>query len=328
MPTASSSPRGIDIAVLAFDGISPFHLSVPCLVFGEDHTDDGVPRNALRICAERPGRLGTTAGFALEAPHGLDGLRGADLVIVPSWPDPATPASAALCDALRAAHADGATVVGLCLGAFPVAQAGLLDGRGATTHWRCADAFARRFPQVKLDPAVLYVEDGRVVTSAGTAAGLDCCLHLLRGQIGAELANRVARRIVVAPHRAGGQAQFIEQPVIARPDGDRLAAALAWARQNLNGELDVDALAARSLMSRRTFTRQFRERTGTTFSQWLVQQRVALSQRLLETTDFAVERIAAEAGFGSAISLRQHFARQLRITPAAYRRSFRGPADG
>jgi transcriptional regulator GlxA family with amidase domain len=314
------------IGVVAFEGISPFHLSVPCLVFGEDRQEDGIPLSRVLICAERPGRLRTTAGFSIDAPEGLGRLSEADTVIVPSWRNPAEQASEELLSALRAAHDRGALIVGLCLGAFVLAQAGLLDGRRATTHWRWADMFSRCFPSVKLDQDVLYVEDGNLLTSAGTVAGLDCCLHLLRARIGTELANRVARRLVISPHRQGGQAQFIEQPVSSRIDGDHLSQALDWAQHHLNQSLSLDDLAARALMSRRTFTRRFRERTGTTFNKWLNSQRLAFAQRLLETTDFPIENIAFTAGFGSALSLRQHFVESLHTSPSAYRREFRGPA--
>lgn len=316
-------PRHRTIAVAAFDRISPFHLSVPSLVFGEDRRDDGIPNAQVLVCAQQPGSLQTSAGFAIHAPHGLARFADADTVIVPSWRDPAEPAPVALIEALLAAHARGATVVGLCLGAFVLAQAGLLDGRSATTHWRWADQFARRFPKVRLDPDVLYVEDGNVLTSAGTAASLDCCLHLLRASIGAELANRVARRLVVAPHRQGGQAQFIEQPMPKPQRGDKLGMAMEWALRHLAGAPDIDQLAARAAMSRRTFTRRFRERTGMSLNAWLNVQRTAHAQRLLETTDMPVEQVASQAGFGSALSMRQHFAERFGTSPSSYRREFR-----
>lgn len=316
--------RSRTVAVVAFDGISPFHLSVPCLVFGDDRTEEGVPRFRLLVCGERPGRLRTATDFAIEAGHGLKAISEARTVIVPSWRDVAERPSEALLEALRRAHARGATVVGLCLGAFVLAEAGLLRGRAATTHWRWTGEFTRRFPDVRLEPNVLYVDEGRVITSAGTAAGIDCCLHVLRSKLGAELANRVARRIVVPPHRQGGQAQYIETPLPAKPGGDRISKTLDWARQRLNKPLGLDALAARALMSRRTFTRRFRATTGTTVRQWLNAQRVAFAQRMLETTDLPIEQVAASAGFGSALSLRQHFARDLDTSPSIYRREFRG----
>lgn len=310
------------VAVVAFDGISPFHLSVPCLVFGEDRTDAGKPRFRLRVCSLEAGPLRTNAGFTVEASHGLEALRRAQIVVVPSWRDDGSPAPAALLKALRDAHRRGATIVGLCLGAFVVAEAGLLDGRPATTHWHLAAAFARRYPSVKLQPEVLYVDNGDVLTSAGTAASIDCCLHLLRVRYGAEVANRAARRMVVAPHRQGGQAQYIQQPVPVAAEQDRLRPLLEWLSRHPQRSHSLDELARRALMSRRTFTRRFREATGTTVGQWLLNQRLALAQRLLETTEQPVEVVAADAGFGSAVSLRQHFAAAFSVSPSAYRRQF------
>lgn len=324
-----SPPQGEElaphaVAVLAFDGISPFHLSVPCLVFGEERRADGTPRFRVQVCALQRGRLHTSAGFAIEAAHGLAALRRAQTVIVPSWHDDLRPAPPELLRALRAAHARGVRIVGLCLGAFVLAQAGLLDGRSATTHWRLAPQFARLYPAVKLQPDVLYVEDGSLLTSAGTAAGIDCCLHLVRSLYGADVANRAARRMVVAPHRQGGQAQYIEQPVRPSVDRDRLSPLLEWLQRHLQQPHSLDDLARRALMSRRHFTRRFREATGTTVGQWLQTQRLALAQRLLEGSDRSIEAVAVEAGFGSAISLRQHFQAALRVSPTAYRQQFRG----
>ena len=310
------------VAVVAFDGISPFHLSVPCMVFGEDRTEAGAPRFRVQVCAPEPGELRTNAGFSLVVPHGLEAIRRARIVVVPSWRDDCSAAPPELVRALQAAHRRGATVVGLCLGAFVLAEAGLLDGRPATTHWKLAPAFARQYPKVKLQPEVLYVEDGNVLTSAGTAAGIDCCLHLLRVRYGAETANRAARRMVVAPHRQGGQAQYIEQPVPATAERDRLAPLLEWLGRHLDRPHELDDLARRALMSRRNFTRRFRESTGTTVGQWMQNQRLALAQRLLETTDHPVERVATGAGFGSAVSLRKHFLSAFKVSPTAYRQQF------
>jgi transcriptional regulator GlxA family with amidase domain len=320
-------PSAETIAVVAFDGISPFHLSVPCMVFGEDRTETGAPRFRMRVCAPEPGPLQTNAGFELVVPHGLEAIRRAQIVVVPSWRDDGSPAPPALIRALQAAHRRGATVVGLCLGAFVLAEAGLLDGRPATTHWNLADAFARQYPKVKLQPEVLYVDDGDVLTSAGTAAGIDCCLHLLRVRYGAETANRAARRMVVAPHRQGGQAQYIQQPMPATTERDRLAPLLEWLGKHLDVPHELDNLAQRALMSRRTFTRRFRESTGTTVGQWIQNQRLALAQRLLETTDHPVERVATGAGFGSAVSLRKHFASAFKVSPTVYRRQFSRTAE-
>lgn len=315
-------PAAAAVAVVAFDQISAFHLTVPCAVF-EQREAPGLPAFDLRVCAAEPGPLRTSAGFTVQADHGLRELARADIVVVPSWRDTSEPAPPALLRALRQAHARGALVVGLCLGAFVLAEAGLLDGRAATTHWMWADDFSARYPRVRLDRDVLYVDAGDVVTSAGTAAGIDCCLHVLRRRWGAEAANSVARRLVVPPHRQGGQAQYVEQPVPASVGADRLSGVLAWVSAHLDRAHDLDSLAARAAMSRRTFTRHFRQATGGTVGQWLLSQRLALAQRLLETSDAPVETIAAQAGFGTPLSLRQHFRRALKVSPSAYRREFR-----
>ena len=312
------------VAVLAFDAISLFHLSVPCLVFGENGQDAGIPSLTLKVCAAEPGTLRSTAGIGVYAPFGLDDLDDAGTVIVPSWRDPAQPAPQAMLDALRLAHAGGARIGGLCLGAFVLADAGLLDGRRATTHWLRADLFAQRYPSVLLDRDVLYVDEGDVITSAGTAAGLDCCLHLLRSDWGAEVANRVARRMVLAPHRQGGQAQFIEQSLPVSGTSHRLSQVLDDVLGSLGQSYSLDDLAAHAAMGRRTFTRHFRQLTGTTVGQWLLNQRLSLAQRLLVTTDCPIEAVATAAGLGSAASLRQHFAATFKTTPSAYRRQF-GP---
>lgn len=310
------------IAVVAFEPISPFHLAVPCVVFGDPHP--GLPVFDLRVCAVQPGRLMTTAGFRIEIVHGLEALKRADTIIVPSWRDPAEGAPPALLAGLRAAHRRGARIVGLCLGAFVLAEAGLLDGHRATTHWGYAQDFAARYPAVRLDPDVLYVDDGLIVTSAGTAAGIDCCLHLIRRDYGVEAANSVARRLVVPPHRQGGQAQFIEQPLPATPLGSRLLPVLDWLRSHLDQPHTLDGLAARALMSRRTFTRQFRQQTGMTVIAWLAAERLALAQRLLEGGAEPVERIAQRCGMASASSLREQFRRAYGVSPSQWRRSFNG----
>ena len=317
----------IEIAVLAFDGISPFHLSVPCLVF-EDRADEHIPAFRLRICAgeatldERG--LRTTAGFAVQTELTLADTAQADVLIVPSWRDPTEVPPAAMLEAVRAAYVRGAIVVGLCLGAFVLAEAGILDGHEATTHWRWAEVFAARYPRVRLRPDVLYVDagQGRLVTSAGTAAGLDCCLHLVRRWHGAEVANRIARRMVVAPHRQGGQAQYIEQPLHESAGGDRLSEVLNWVVARLAEQHSVDSLARQVAMSRRNFTRRFRELTGAPLGQWLLGQRLAYAQRLLEATRQPIESVAQNAGFGSAMSLRQHFSRAYGTSPSAYRALF------
>ncbi|MBV6324724.1 GlxA family transcriptional regulator [Duganella violaceipulchra] len=323
--SARTSPiQKFRIAVIAFDGINPFHLSVPCQVFGAQRADCESATFDVKVCAEDPGApLTTTAGFEIVAPHGLAALARADIVILPSWHSDCRPAPASLLQALRKAHQRGAQVVGLCIGAFPLAEAGLLDGHTATTHWANADIMAERYPKVRVDREVLYVDEGKVVTSAGVAAGLDCCLHLLRQLCGAEIATRVARQMVVAPHRQGGQAQFIERPLPVNGSDDRFAQVLAWVEEDLTQNHSIDALAERALMSRRNFTRHFRQATGTSVKQWLLNQRLAHAQHLLESSEVSIEMVAQQAGFGSALSLRQHFRAALRTSPSEYRKLYR-----
>ncbi|MYN18199.1 helix-turn-helix domain-containing protein [Rugamonas sp. FT107W] len=327
MSTRTSPSRKFRIAVIAFDGINPFHLSVPCQVFGAQRADCDSATFDVKVCAEDPGTpLSTTAGFDITATHGLAALSRADIVILPSWHSDCRPAPATLLQALRRAHQRGAQVVGLCVGSFPLAEAGLLDGRTATTHWALADTMSERYPKIKVDREVLYVDEGEVVTSAGVAAGLDCCLHLLRQLCGAEIANRVARQLVVAPHRQGGQAQFIERPLPVTGSDDRFAQVLAWVGEDLTQDHSIDVLAERALMSRRNFTRHFRQATGTSVKQWLLNQRLAHARHLLESSEVSVEMVAQQAGFGSALSLRQHFRATLRTSPSEYRKLYRSAA--
>lgn len=315
------------IAVVVFDGVVPFHLSVPCLVFADHHVGGDVPRFDVRICAVEGPVVRTSAGFEISTHFGVDDIVGADVVIVPSWHDDFRPAPAAMLDALRQANARGARIVGLCLGAFPLAESGLLDGRCATTHWELAGELARRYPSVKVDAQVLYVDETDVVTSAGVAAALDCCLHLLRQMTGADNSARIARHLVLGPHRRAGQAQYIDKPVaVSRSDG-RFAEVLEWMRAHLDETHAIDALAARALMSRRSFTRQFRQTVGTSVKQWLLAQRLAGAQRLLETSNAPLEAVAQSTGLGSPLSLRKHFFAAFGITPSAYRKRFRSGAD-
>ena len=310
------------VAVVAFDGISPFHLAVPCAVFGEAH--GAALGYRLQVCSWEAGPLASSVGFQLLGLAGLDGLAQADVVIVPSWRNVDELAAPALLQALRDAHARGAVVMGLCLGAYVLAQAGLLDGMTATTHWAYADDFAARYPAIRVAPDSLYLDSGGVLTSAGTAAALDCCLHLLRQQCGAAAAGQVARYLVTPPHRQGGQAQYIAQPLPDNVRDSRLAGLLDAVRTSLQQPHTLDSLAARALMSRRTFTRHFRQLTGSTVQQWLLAERLVRAQQLLETTPLTVEAIAQQAGFGSALSLRQHFRRRFGVSPGDWRRSFAG----
>jgi len=314
--------KPVRVLVLAFDGVSLFHLSIPNIVFGMKPAPEGLPPYEVQYCAPVPGHVRSDQGIEVEMTRGLNAMAKADIVIVPAWNSPETVAPASLSDALRKAHARGAQVVGLCLGAFVLGDAGLLDGRRATTHWACRDLFAKRFPLANFLRDVLYVDDGNVMTSAGTVAAIDCCLDLVRQRHGAEVANRVARLLVTPPHRQGGQAQYIEQPVPVLPSENRLPGVLEWARTHLSEPLTLDVLADTARMSRRTFTRRFREATGTTFVKWLTAERIARAQQLLETTGLPIERVATDAGFGTALSLRQHFASQLHTSPSAYRQLF------
>ncbi|WP_334070751.1 GlxA family transcriptional regulator [Burkholderia ambifaria] len=312
----------IRVAVLAFEGVSLFQLSVPAVAFGVVNGPPDFPRYEVRYCAQFPGYIRSDQGLVIEVPDGLDAMCEADIIVVPAWADPEVPAPAELTDALHQAHAKGTLIVGLCLGAFVLGDAGLLDGREATTHWVARNVFARRFPQTLFRPDVLYVADGNIVTSAGTVAAIDCCLHLVRQRHGSDAANRMARQLVTPPHRQGGQAQYIERPVPQIPNESRLPGVLEWARERLSEPLSVDTLADVAKMSRRTFTRRFRETTGTTVIKWLNAERVARAQQLLETTEMPIECIASEVGFGTPLSLRQHFSTQLGTSPSDYRRSF------
>lgn len=320
-----SRARAHRVAVLVFDHVSVFETAVPCEVWGMDRRDAGVPPSEVRVCAEAPGPLRTSMGFTITCPHGLEALRWADTIVVPGAPKPVgrVHASEEVLDALRRARRRGARIASLCSGSYVLAEAGLLDGRRATTHWLYAEEFRSRFPLVELDPAVLYVGGDGLYTSAGTAAGIDLCLHLVRQDHGAEVANVVARRMVVPPHREGGQAQYVQAPLVHVTGDDPLSAAMTWATGHLDRELSVQVLARRAFMAPRTFARRFRAATGVTPLQWVLQQRVLLAQRLLETSDLPVDLIARQAGFGSGASLRQHFARQVGTSPQTYRRRFR-----
>ncbi|AZO11790.1 MULTISPECIES: helix-turn-helix domain-containing protein [unclassified Mesorhizobium] len=310
------------IAAIAFDGISAFHLSVPCLVFGADRTQLGLPRFDFRVCAIEKGQIHTDAGLTISVPHDLCACDEADIVIVPSWKDLDVPLAEPLKHALRKAHRRGALIVGLCLGTFAIAAAGLLAGRKATTHWAYADQLQALHPDIAVDADVLYVDDGDIVTSAGVAAGLDCCLHIVRDRYGAAAALRLARHVVLSPHRQGGQAQFIERPLAPTPNADRFTKALDEVRTTLGQAHSLDSVADSAGLTRRTFTRRFQKSIGASFGEWLADQRVGLAQRLLEETDKSIDVVAFEAGFGSATSLRQHFAARLKISPLQYRREF------
>ncbi|WP_460459491.1 GlxA family transcriptional regulator [Angustibacter peucedani] len=308
------------VAVVLVEGAAVFEFGVLCEVFGIDRTEDGVPAFEFRVCAERPGEpLQTGVGVQVVPDHGLDGLRGADLVAVPAATirDEYPPA---VLDALRQASDDGAILLSVCSGAFLLGAAGLLDDRRCTTHWRHVSDLSARFPTAQVDPDVLFVDDGDLVTSAGTAAGIDACLHLVRREVGAGPATAIARRMVVAPQRDGGQRQFIEQPVPV--DAESLQPLLDEVLDRLGDDHTVTTLARRARMSDRTFARRFVSETGTTPHRWLTTQRVLLARRLLEDSSLGVDEIADRCGFGSAALLRHHFRKVVGLAPADYRRSF------
>lgn len=307
------------IVVLIYPGIRPFEFGIACEAFGIDRSDDGLPTYQFLVASEIAEPVATANGFTITAGHRFSEALDADLVIVSAGPQdglpPAVPAT------LTAAYANGAAVMGLCTGAFALGAAGLLDGRRCTTHWRHTEALAARFPAARVDPDVLYVCDGRVYTSAGTAAGLDLCLHLMRTEHGARVANAVARRMVMPAHRSGGQAQYIEAPVPAS-GSDTMAELMDALLAELPDEHTVDSMAARVNMSPRTFARRFAEATGTTPHAWLLRQRVLFARRQLESGREPIELIARRSGFGTAALLRHHFQRQTGVAPTAYRRAF------
>jgi transcriptional regulator GlxA family with amidase domain len=319
-------PRRLDdmlktVAAVVLDGSAAFELGVVCEVFGIDRTEEGVPRFDFRVCGEHPGLPLRSTGFHLVPGHGLDAVLDADLVVVPGVAGAPTRFPAAILEALRAAHARGATVLSVCSGAFVLAEAGLLEGRRCTLHWRHTADFAERYPGARVDQDVLFVDEGRVITSAGTAAGIDACLHLVRRELGTTIANAIARRMVVPPQRDGGQRQYVDLPV-PETECDSLQPVLDWMLDHLQAEFDTAALARRAALSERTFARRFVAETGTTPHRWLTQQRVLHARHLLEETALGMEEIARSCGLGSGALLRHHFRRAVGVTPADYRRSF------
>lgn len=315
-----------NVALVLTHGVNAFELGVVAEVFGMDRSEQGLPVHDFAMVAAEPAPLRANPGFTIDTPYGLDRLAEADLIALPAgqgysereFPEP-------LLEALRAAVDRGAWVLSVCSGAFLLGAAGLLDGRRCTTHWRYTELLERRYPEATVEPDVLYVQDGPVITSAGTAAGIDACLHLVRLELGSKVANAIARRMVVPPHRDGGQAQYVEHPLPPQRAEDAIGGSLRWMEEHLGEEVTVGELAERAHLSPRTFARRFRQETGTTPYQWMLAQRLLLAQNLLEDTDLTMESIAARAGFGDAAVLRHHFVKRLGTSPHAYRRTFRGP---
>ena len=332
------------VAVVVVNGFLPFEFGTICEVFGVDRTDDGLPSYDFAVVGGEPAPLRAYNDFTIQPSWGLARLEAADLIALPAVgddrlslctrrpePSPGPDVPRAFPDdllaALRRAVERGARVLSVCSGAFILGEAGLLDGRRCTTHWRHAAELARRYPAAKVDPDVLYVDDDPVITSAGTAAGIDACLYLVRKEQGSRVANGIARRMVVPPHRDGGQAQYVVQPVPPSCDGT-LRDLLEWLRGHLDQPLTVRQLAARANMSERTFARRFVQDTGTTPQRWLTGQRILLAQQLLEESGETVDAIADQAGFGNATALRHHFRAWCGTTPHAYRCLFRGDPPG
>ncbi|WP_327429020.1 GlxA family transcriptional regulator [Streptomyces sp. NBC_01236] len=312
------------VAVLALDQVIPFDLSVPIDTFGWARLPDGRAAYRVRVCSASAGEEVSAGPFALRAPYGLEALAEADTIILPGVADPTAPLPPGVAEAVRAAAANGTRIASICVGAFVFAATGLLDGLRATTHWIAAQDLAARYPEVTVDPNVLYVDNGQFLTSAGAAAALDMLLHMIRKDHGSAVAAHAARMSVMPLEREGGQAQFIvhDQPPV--PAGTTMEPLLAWLEENAGDDLTLEGIAAHAGMSTRTLNRRFREQTGTTPLQWLHRARVRRAQYLLETTTYPVERIAAQAGFGSPTAFRERFKRVVGTSPYAYRRAFQG----
>jgi len=309
------------VVALVYDGLCTFEFGLVVEAFGLPRPELGIPWYRFQVCSVEDGPVRALGGVTIEASTGLAGLRRAHTIVIPGWRNIDESPPAGLLTALRRAHARGARVVSICSGVFVLASAGLLDGKRATTHWRYTNRLARRFPTIVVQPDVLYVDEGQIMTSAGSAAGLDLCLHIIRKDFGADIANTVAKRLVVPPHREGGQAQYITDAM--QPDSSKgLAPVLAWAQGNLHRMLTVHTLARHAGMSERSFARHFRAETGTTAHQWLVHQRLIAAQRRLETTRESVDRVAEAVGLGTAATLRHHFRDRLQTSPAGYRKRF------
>jgi len=316
-------PGGHDVAIVLTDGFTAFELGVACEVFGNDEwVTPGDPWYRLFLCAAQPGPVTSSSGFQVLVPHGLEVLSRVETVIVPPTYRP-DDVPDGVYEALRRAHSRGCRLVSLCVGAFVLADAGLLDGRRVATHWADCDELASRHPHLQVDSGVLYVDDGDILTGAGSAASIDLCLHVVRKDFGSEVATRLARQLVVPPQRDGDQAQYIETPLPAADDSDLFAETMAWVQEHLDEPMTVEDLAARSAMSPRTFARRFTATTGSSPYQWLLRRRVQFARRLLETSALSIDAVAARTGFGTADNLRKHFGRVVHTSPKAYRDAFR-----
>ncbi len=309
------------VAIVAVDGFSPFHYAVPCILFGD--TVSGKKRFEVTICAEKPGLLTSRDGFALNATQNYSAIRQADIVVVPYWAHVLERPPQALLDSLVQARDNGAEIVGLCLGSFVLGYAGILNGKRAATHWEFERQFQSLFPAVELDINALYVDDDNIITSAGTAAALDCCLYIIRQRFGSEVANQIARRMIVPPHREGGQAQFIAQPVPETTRDARMNHLIDYLQRNISQPLSLDALADSVAMSRRTLTRHFMKATGMSVASWITAERLRRSQLLLESSNLPIEAVAEQVGYLSAVTWRQQFKARFGVSPAEWRKTFR-----
>jgi AraC family transcriptional activator FtrA len=325
LPMLSAAARRV--VALAYDGLCTFEFGIVVEIFGLPRPEITVPWYRFGVCSLDRGDLRATGGVRVRVDTGLRGLRRAGTIVIPGWRDADERPPERLLNEIRAAHARGARLITICSGVFVLAAAGLLDGKRATTHWRYVERLRARYPRVRVEPDMLYVDEGRILTSAGSASGIDLCLHLVRRDYGAEIANQVARRLVVAPHREGGQSQYVPLAAGAGTSGG-LAKLLEWVQGRLSEDLSVARLGRRAAMSPRTFARRFREETGATPHRWLTHQRLLAAQRLLETTNQSIDHIAEAVGLRTAETLRLHFRRTLRTSPTAYRRRFSRMQNG
>lgn len=312
-----------EVAIVAVEGFSPFHYSVPCILFGD--TVSSQKRFNVRICAEKPGMLASRDGFALHVSGDFTTMADADIVVVPYWHHLHQRPPQTLLDNLTKARNNGAQIVGLCLGSFVLGHAGILNGRRAATHWEFERDFQELFPEVQLDINSLYVDDDNIITSAGTAAALDCCLYIIRQRFGSVVANQIARRMIVPPHREGGQAQFIEQPVPENTHDARINRLIDYLQRHIRQPHNLDSLAQVVSMSRRTLTRHFVKATGMSVADWLTAERLRRSQVLLEAGTLPIEQVAEQVGFLSAVTYRQQFKSRFGVSPAKWRKTFREP---